>query len=132
MKKRRKSAFGALILFFIILYSFSGCQETDAQREKIAGKWEHNGFIYEFRENGKLLYNGDEYRYDFPESDTIRILRGGETLLLSYGETEEGIEINGVPMFRLAEEDKDLFSSAAALIDRLGKSIAELMSDENA
>ena len=52
--------------------------------------------------------------------------------MLSYEETEDGIKIGGVPMFRHAEENKNIFSAAAELIDRLGKSFSELMSGDGA
>lgn len=126
MKKRKLSAFLLLSLSLpIILYSLSGCQEKDPQKEKIAGKWEHSGFVYEFRPDGKLRYNGDVYRYDFPDNDTLLVRRGEETLTLSFEETEEGIKINGVPLFRHVEADKNIFSRVGEMIDRLGRSFSE-------
>ena len=123
---------GWIIWIFIILYSLCSCQEISEQTQKICGKWENSGNIYEFKENGKLLYNGDTYLYEFPDAETLRVIKKDETLLLSYEQNEDGIKINGVPMFRKEDEQKSFFASAAEFLNRLGESVSEMISGEHA
>lgn len=69
-----------ITLFLISSIFLSSCSFGQVKMPNaVAGKWEHGGHVFEYRDNGKLLYDGELMRYDVIDDDTIRIARNDGT-----------------------------------------------------
>ncbi len=86
------------ITFFTIcscLLIFSGCH-SKVMGHEILGRWEHNGSIIEFRNDGYFI-KGDE-KYEFAvTNDKVTIDENGNATILDYAMNSNGtLTMNGL------------------------------------
>jgi hypothetical protein len=74
----------------------------------IVGKWEHAGHVYEYKNNGKLLYDGNTLKYEILEDGKIHIIKDKDTgiersYVFDYSMNSDGtLTVNEVEYFPVA------------------------------
>lgn len=100
----RVISFICITLFVISNIFLSSCSFGQTEiPNAIAGKWEHAGHVFEYRGNGKLMYDGEVMRYEVIDDDTINVIRNDGTersYIFDYSFNPDGtLTINEVKYF---------------------------------
>jgi len=67
-------------LFLISSAFLNSCaQRRDEIPNAVVGKWEHGGHVFEYSDDGKLLYDGETMKYEIIDGDTLRVIRNDGT-----------------------------------------------------
>lgn len=69
------------ITLFLIsnIFLFSCSTARTAIPNAIEGRWEHAGHVFEYRKNGKLIYDDEVMEYNVVDDDTIHVKRNDGT-----------------------------------------------------
>ena len=67
-------------LFIISSIFLTSCARRDMDvTNAVAGKWEHGGHVFEYRDDGKVVYDGEVMKYEIVDKDTLHVIRNDKS-----------------------------------------------------
>lgn len=98
---KKTNLYSYIILMILCMLLLSSCRIRYVPNS-LAGKWEHNGHVYEYTNSGKLYYDKIELEYEVMENGKLRITnkKMDYTAMFDYHINDNGtLTVNGVNFF---------------------------------